>query len=263
MLETLVGPAFPPGDCRYVHGVSVNAALIEAIRSALAAHGDPARAADQQRYMKSAMPYHGVVTADVRRLTAVHVAAHRRELESRHDWEDTLRALWDGATHREERYAALAIARHRLSRPHRATSNLPLWRHFVETGAWWDLVDETATHLVRDDLAIEHAHVADAMRAWSLDRDLWLRRAAIICQVGAHDAVDLDLLADVVEPNLEGGLTAPPGGKQDFFIRKGIGWALRDAARRRPGWVRSFVDRHAARMSGLTIREATKHLARE
>jgi 3-methyladenine DNA glycosylase AlkD len=240
--------------------VSVTTALIEAIRSDLSEAGDPARAVDQQRYMKSTMPFHGVAAADVRRLTSARLVAHRCDIVDRDVWEDTIRALWDWATHREQRYAALAIARHRLSRPHRTTTNLPLWRHFVETGAWWDLVDETATHLVRGDLATEHDAVAAVMREWSVEPDLWLRRASIICQVGAGAAVDLELLAAVVAPNLEGGRTAPPGGKQDFFIRKGIGWALRDAARRHPDWVRSFVDRHVRQMSGLTVREATKHL---
>lgn len=243
--------------------MAVNAALIEAIRGALAVAGDPARAVDQQRYMKSAMPYHGVATGDVRRIVAAQLVVPEHRLDDRRDWDDTLRAMWDGATHREQRYAALAVARHRLSRRHRSTTNLPLWRHFVETGAWWDLVDETATHLVRGDLATAPATVSAAMREWAVDPDQWVRRAAILCQVGAGDAVDLGLLAAVVEPNLEAGPTAPPGGKQDFFIRKGIGWALRDAARRRPDWVRSFVDDHADRMSGVTIREATKHLVRE
>jgi 3-methyladenine DNA glycosylase AlkD len=245
-----------------VVGVSVNTALIDSIRSALAEAGDPARAVAQQRYMKSTMPYHGVATADMRRLTSAQLLAHAHDLVDRNDWEDTLRALWDGATHREQRYAALALARHRLSRPHRAPTNLLLWRHFVVTGAWWDLVDETATHLVRGDLATDHDAVAAAMRAWSVEPDLWLRRASIICQVGAGASVDLDLLAAVVVPNLEGASTAPHGGKQDFFIRKGIGWALRDVARRHPDWVRAFVDRHVGQMAGLTVREATKHLGR-
>lgn len=240
--------------------MSVNTALIASIRSALAAAGDPVRAIDQQRYMKSTMPYHGVTTPDVRRLVAAQLVLTEHRLDDRRDWGDTLRAMWDEATHREQRYAALAVARHRLSRPHRSATNLPLWRHFVVTGAWWDLVDETATHLLRGDLAAAPATVAAAMRDWAVDPDQWVRRSAILCQVGAGADVDLDLLASVVEPNLEGGPTAPVSGKQDFFIRKGIGWALRDAARRHPDWVRSFVDGHADRMAGLTVREATKHL---
>lgn len=235
--------------------------LVAAVRDALARHADPARAVDQQRYMKSAMPYRGLVTADVRRLVAAELVRPEHQLGSRGQWIATMLELWDGATHREERYAALALARHRTSRPFRTTAMLSVTHHFVVTGAWWDLVDETATHLLRDDLLRDRAGVEPTVRAWSVDPDLWLRRAAIICQVGVLDRVDLDLLAAVVVPNLEHAGTAGPDGKQDFFIRKGIGWALRDAARRHPGWVAAFVGEHREHMAGLTVREATKHLS--
>ena len=237
-----------------------NLALVTAIRTTLASHGDATRAIAQQAYMKSAMPYRGITTADLRALVAAELAHPEHRLASRDEWEATLRVLWDEATHREERYAALAVARHRTSRTFRATPALHLYRHFVATGAWWDLVDETATNLVRGDLATDPEGTGRAMRAWCLDPDLWVRRAAILCQIGARDAVDLVLLADVIRPNLEGAPTAPASGKQDFFIRKAIGWALRDAARRHPAWVRGFVDEHRAAMAGLSVREATKHL---
>lgn len=243
-------------------GRAAGGGLIDTIRTGLAATGDPERAAEQQAYMKSAMPFLGVQKADVRRVVGGALASPSHRPPDRATWEATVRTLWDTATHREERYAALAVVRHRTSQPFRTGPDLTLHRHFIETSAWWDLVDETATHLVRHDLALDHAHVAAAMRGWSVDGDLWVRRAAIICQIGARDAVDLDLLTDVVLANLEGAPTAPPGGKQDFFIRKAIGWALREVAWRRPDWVADFVDRHRAAMAGLTVREATKHLAR-
>ena len=80
-------------------------------------------------------------------------------------------------------------------------------------------------------------------------RDLWLRRLAILSQLGRRDRVDLALLADVIEPN-----TADP----EFFIRKAIGWALREVARVDPAWVRTFVEEHE--LSPLSRREALKHL---
>jgi len=81
------------------------------------------------------------------------------------------------------------------------------------------------------------------------DAGRWLRRVAIISQLGRSDRIDLELLAATVEPNL-----ADP----EFFIRKAIGWALRDAARRFPDWVRAFADVHP--LSPLSRREALKHL---
>ena len=82
-------------------------------------------------------------------------------------------------------------------------------------------------------------------------RRAWVRRTAIIAQVGAGEHADPALLADVIEPNL---------ADRDFFIRKAIGWALRDHARADPAWVRAFVTAHDSELSGLSRREALRHL---
>jgi len=129
---------------------------------------------------------------------------------------------------------------------------MPLWRHLIVTGAWWDVVDDVATHLVREVRVGAPEVEGLRLREWADSEDLWLRRSAIICQVGLKRGVDRGLLTDAIEPNL---------GDGDFFIRKAIGWALRDHARVAPDWVRSFVDRHGGDLSGLSRREALKHLA--
>lgn len=88
------------------------------------------------------------------------------------------------------------------------------------------------------------------MRAWAVDEDMWIRRAAIICQVGGKGrTVDPDLLSDCIEPNT---------ADRTFWITKAIGWALRDYAYADPAWVRAFVDAHD--LAPLSVREATKHL---
>jgi len=78
---------------------------------------------------------------------------------------------------------------------------------------------------------------------------MWIRRIAIISQMGRRDRVDRDLLAQVIAPNL---------GDSEFFIRKAIGWALREYARVEPDWVRQYADTHD--LSPLSRREALKHL---
>jgi len=78
---------------------------------------------------------------------------------------------------------------------------------------------------------------------------MWIRRIAIISQLGRRDRVDQDLLAEVIAPNL---------GDTEFFIRKAIGWALREFARVEPGWVRHYAATHD--LSALSRREALKHV---
>ncbi|MEO7058895.1 MAG: DNA alkylation repair protein, partial [Lapillicoccus sp.] len=166
-------------------------------------------------------------------------------------WESTIRALWVEATHREEWYAAIALARHHHYRMWVDSDAIPLWRNLIETGAWWDVVDELATHLVRAAVEGEPAIEGLRMREWAVADHLWVRRAAIICQVGRGDGLDQGLLTDAIEPNL---------GDRDFFVRKAIGWALRDHAHTDPAWVREFVTTHEEGLSGLSRREAMKHL---
>ena len=222
--------------------------LVGLIRSALEHAGDPVRAEGQQRYMKSAMPYRGLTSPQLRALLRPLLAAYVPD--SRAEWEATVRDLWDGASHREEWYAALAVARHRRARAWLDPESLQLWRHLVVTGAWWDVVDETATHLVGDVLRAYPLDVTPLMDAWADDEDLWVRRTAVICQVGHRDATDRDLLLRAVEANLD---------DRSFWLRKAIGWALRDYARTDPDWVWEQVDRLGDRLSGLSRREATKH----
>lgn len=234
-------------------GAGAVADLVAAVRASLAEQADPQRAVGQQRYMKSTMPYLGLSSPTLRRTLRPLYADRGLALPDRVAWDGAIRTLWDEATHREHRYAAIALGRHRRYAAWVDSTSMPLWRHLVETGAWWDLVDDVATHLVRAVLAREPVAEATRLRQWARDPDLWVRRTAIICQVGRRDALDRELLTDAIEANLD---------DRDFFIRKAIGWALRDHARIDPGWVQAFVDARP-RLSGLSRREALKHVAPE
>jgi 3-methyladenine DNA glycosylase AlkD len=229
--------------------VDPDLALVQEVRDTLAGAGDPDRAVQQQAYMKSALPFHGLAAPALRVVMRPLLAAYAPVDRATH--EATVRALWDGATHREEWYAAIALVRHRAVRAWLDREALVLLRHLVVTGAWWDVVDEVATHPVADVLTGHRAAVTPTMRAWSTDDDLWVRRTAVLCQVGAKDGTDTALLRDAVEANV---------ADTSFWLRKAIGWALRSYARTDPDWVLAEVDRLGDRLSGLSRREALKHV---
>ena len=226
---------------------------VAAIRTALAAVGDPNRAARQQAYVKSALPYRGLSAPDLARLLRPILLEHR--LDSRTAWEAAARELWDGATYREEWYAAIALLRHRHYRAWVDPDLLPLLRHLVETGAWWDVVDEVAAHLVGGVLAACRAEVTPVVRDWGSDDHLWVRRTAVLSQLTHKQDTDTGLLDHVLAANLEG---SPYGS--EFFVRKAVGWALRAYGAADPAWVLDWVARHEDRLSGLSRREALKHL---
>ncbi len=228
-------------------------ALVAQVRASLAAAGDRGRAQGQQRYMRSSMPFHGVRSPELRRIVGPVLRAHPPA--DRAMWEATVRELWDGATHREERYAALAVAQHPSARAWQDEEALGLYRHLVVTGAWWDVVDETATRLVGPVLLAHRTEVTPLMDAWAVADDLWLRRTAVLSQLKHKDATDTALLERCVVANLEGSAFG-----HEFFVRKAIGWALRQHARTDPEWVVALVASLGDRLSGLSRREALKHL---
>jgi len=174
----------------------------------------------------------------------------RHPLASADDWRGAVLELWRGARRREERYAAISLLAQRSYSAYRTLEILPMLEEMIVDGAWWDYVDAIATHRLRELLDRYPKPMSRAMRKWSRDDDLWKRRSAILCQVGRKQATDLELLFDCIEPNL---------ADRDFFIRKAIGWALRDYAWHDLDTVERWVSANDSRLSGLSKREALKN----
>ena len=205
-----------------------DAALVAAVRAALADAGDPAVAPGQQAYMKSEMPYHGITAPRLKVVLRPFLRAYAPADRATH--EATLLELWDGATHREERYAAVAFARHRLARPWLDPDALTLHRHLVVTGAWWDHVDEIASHLVGPCWPATAPPPPPYSGPGRRTPDLWVRRTSVLSQLDHKADTDTDLLRFAIEANVD---------DTSFWLRKAIGWSLREYAKTDPDWVRS------------------------
>ena len=231
-------------------------ALRTALRRELTGQADPERAEGAQRYMKSEMPFLGVRVPAVRASVRRVLADPSLRPATQEQWEAAIRQIWEGADYREERYAALALLRHPDARRWRTSEVMPLIEDLIVTGAWWDLVDE-ASHVVGEVLLTDPEHEGRRLRGWAQGESphgdsLWLRRSAIISQLGAKDATDRALLADCIDGNL---------ASREFFLTKAIGWALRQYARIEPEWVLAYVERHD--LAPLSRREALKHLRKD
>jgi len=201
-----------------------------------------------QAYMKSAMPYLGVST--VPRRAALKAVFAGMDWPDRAAWEADVLALWRGAEFREERYAAVELAALKSARRFHTIDALPMYEEMIVTGAWWDHVDEIATHRLWAILHNDRAAMREAMLGWSTDPDMWKRRSSILCQIPAKRETDLDLLYACIEPSI---------GSTQFFLRKAIGWALRQYAWTDPDQVARYVAANEGRLSGLSQREALKN----
>ena len=221
---------------------SPNTAFMAALRPALAEAAAPDKAEGMAAYMKSAMPFLGVPSPTVRKTVRTLAKTHPfKDVDQLHA---TVTLLWQGAGFREERYAAIMLTDSRLARGEMGL--LPFYAVVVETGQWWDFIDSVAPRL----WGLLHKHresVDPLLREWSMHPNFWFRRAAIISQLPAKNETDTQLLTDILAVNLP---------DREFFIRKAIGWALRQYARTDPNWVRSYVAGHQGQLSSLSRREA-------
>jgi 3-methyladenine DNA glycosylase AlkD len=227
-------------------------ALLVELRKALRRVGDPAKAPVMQAYMKSTMAYHGVPTPLLRRVCKELFAG--AQFESAADWQAQVLDLWRNARFREERYAAMNLAGHKQARPFQTPAAMKMYEELIVTGAWWDYVDDIASHRVGPILRDHPAPMRRKMLSWSISKDLWKRRTSIICQLGFKAGTDLELLYACIEPSL---------GSREFFLQKAIGWALREYAWTDGPEVKRYVRLNNARLSALSRREALKNIAGE
>ena len=212
----------------------------------LAARADPARARQMAAYMKTDMAFYGVQTPARRQV--LRTLRAQVSITTSEDYDAAIRALWSGH-HREEKYLAidLAIAERRFI----ASEHLGLYRSLVVEGAWWDLVDPVASRLVGAVLADEPDRTEPVVAAWVVDEDLWSRRTALLCRLRHRERTDAARLFHHCLLR---------AGDEEFFVRKAIGWALREYAKTDPEAVRAFLLDHRDALAALSFREAAKHL---
>jgi 3-methyladenine DNA glycosylase AlkD len=231
--------------------------MIDALRAAFAAHADPTRAVAMRAYMKSALPFYGIPAPLRRKLTIAAAKAHPASDTAA--LASAMRTLWREARYREERYAAIELPR--SGRAHCKLVNLallPVLTEMITSGAWWDFCDDISGNTLATLLACHPLEVKPLLRRWAQGDDMWLRRAAMLCQRGlGPEAFDARLLYDTILPSIGQGKFA-----DQFFIRKGIGWALRERSYAAPDEVAAFCHEYASQLSPLTQREAMKVITR-
>jgi 3-methyladenine DNA glycosylase AlkD len=210
---------------------------------------DPSRAPDMQRYMKSSMPYYGVPAPALRQVCRKCFAD--LSLEDAEAWGESVLHIFRNARFREERYAAVELCLWKKARDFQTSEALPIYEEMIVEAAWWDIVDALAAQGVGKLLRNDPKPIARKMRMWSRSDNMWKRRTSILCQLSFKRETDLTLLYSCIEPSLS---------SKEFFLRKAIGWALRQYAWTDPVEVRRYVRENEARLSPLSKREALKNI---
>ena len=214
------------------------------LRDLLAAHADPVIAAGQRAYMKEKFVFFGIKTNDRRSIMRSFLQEHGRP--ALEDLPAIIRSAY-AQPQREFHYTAMEFFTHAAKKLDH--TSLPLAGEMILTHSWWDTVDHIAVYGVGAILQRHPEFIAPTIDRYIKSGELWLQRTALIFQLQYKQNTYRELLFSTIEEL---------AGHKDFFIRKGIGWALRQYARTDPQAVAAFVRSH--RLSPLSMREATKHI---
>ncbi|WP_242903030.1 DNA alkylation repair protein [Actinomadura terrae] len=216
----------------------------------LRALGDPSRAESERRYLKSDLAHIGVPVPVLRKVAHSSV---RRD-PSREDLLALVHSLWtvteEGRPVHEARMAAIEVLSRRVNVL--GPADLPVAEQLIRDSVSWAYVDHLAEKVVGA-LVLRHPDLGTVLDAWVADPYMWIRRTAMLAllpgiRTGNPDLDRLDRFGDALI------------GEKEFFIRKALGWVLREHSKRDPAWVTTWVTDHITTISGVTFREAVRRL---
>ena len=214
--------------------------FLAAVRAVLTPLADAARAVGMAAYMKDRFPFLGVQTPARRGAVKPLIKAFRG------DALEAAQLLWREAE-REYQYVACDLLRSKAASL--TAADLPALEALVVEKSWWDSVDSLVPSIGA--LVLREPGLVARMDELVRAENLWLRRVALLYQLGWKAETDRERLF---------GYCLACAPESEFFIRKAIGWALRQYARTEPEAVREFLRANAGVLSPLSQREAGKHL---
>lgn len=208
---------------------------------------DATRAAQEKRYLKSDLDFLGVGVPGIRRV--VTEAARSHPGLGRIGALTWARALWREPVH-ERRTAAIEVLRRYVKTLEPA--DLAQVEAWMREAHGWAYVDTLACDIAGV-VALRHASAWPLIDAWAVDGDFWVRRSALLALLPAIRRGQPD------HARFERYAT-PMLAEKEFFIRKAIGWVLRETSKKDPACVAAWTQRHLDQMSGVTFREAVRRL---
>lgn len=219
--------------------------IVSFISNQLREHANPQKAVEMQAYMKIEMPFYGV-QAPIRKHIAT-TAKKTHPITSQEEFLQVISTLWN-EQYREALYMALEIAaRHKRFRD---TASFPLFIRMTQTADHWDTLDWIAADFIGERVLADRSQER-LLEEWTHSERMWLRRASLLAHLKHKGATNQELLSQTIQTLMH---------EKEFFIRKAIGWVLRQYSRTNPDWVRHFIQEHEDQLSGLSKREGSKHL---
>lgn len=222
------------------------AELVTALAEAYKANANEKQAADMSAYMRDQFPFFGI-RAEQRRALDRDIIARGPGRPEHHYLIKVVKDCW-GRNEREFQLFAVDYMRRHYRRLDRSFMD-ELARELVVSKAWWDTVDAMAGGVIGP--FVRHHNLHEVMDAWVRADNVWVVRTALLYQLAAKEQTDVERLFS---------FCLQRSNDTDFFIRKAIGWSLRQYAKTDPQTVKRFVETNTETFSPLSVREALKHL---
>jgi 3-methyladenine DNA glycosylase AlkD len=221
---------------------------VATIERELRAAGSAERAAGSQNYLKSTLEFTGTTVPQARAI----VTAWRREHPDLTGQRLAVIAgkLWE-RPYFECRMAAVILLTDR--RELLVAADAALIERLLRTSGTWALVDGLAAD-VMGTLVERFGELTATLDRWAVDDNFWIRRSALLSllvPLRRGDPKNFERFAGYADAML---------GEREFFIRKAIGWVLRETGKRQPDLVVGWLTPRVHRASGVTVREAVKWL---
>ena len=225
----------------------MESSAIKELQQALAKNGNGEYADQMAQYMKNNFPFYGIQSTPRRRISRQWLKNYPIANES--DTCAILKLLW-AKDQREFQYIGSDIAK--KNKQKLTPKSIPILEYCIRAKSWWDTVDALAAHPIGM-IVQQYPEVISLMDQWVEDENLWIRRTALLYQLQYKEKTDQDRLFRYCELRMDEG---------EFFIRKAIGWVLRQYSYINPDAVIGFVDKWDGRLSNLSKREGLKALHR-
>jgi 3-methyladenine DNA glycosylase AlkD len=224
--------------------------IADLLTDELRAVGAPERAVQEKRYLKSELEFLGASVWEIRRVIQAFL---RGSQPLTHEGLVALvEALWAEPMH-ERRMAAVALLE--LQPKLLGPADLPLLERLLRESLTWALVDGLAGDVVGGILAASPEAVTPVLDRWAADPDFWIRRSSLLAELQPlRNGADLGPFLRRADLMLD---------EKEFFIRKAIGWVLREVGKRRPAEVTAWLAQRTHRASGVTMREAVRYLPKD
>jgi len=219
-------------------------AYIQPLETAFKTHADQANGTQMQKYMKDKFAFYGINSPLRKEIYTVHKNQYGLIPETKTT--EIVRWCWE-APEREYQYFAMEFLGKKKKKVH--PEIMELYELMITKKSWWDTVDFIAAHLVGSYFKQYPECIDDLTNKWMTSGNMWLQRTCLLYQLKYKSETDVKLLESFIND------LAP---SKEFFIRKAIGWALREYSKTDAGFVIQYVKDHS--LSGLSEKEALKWL---